>query len=139
MSKVDIEWVKQQFIATKTKKAVGIAVLELLEAWEPIEMSPQDLRAVLDIFSKVALGHSIVETPQTELWVQAQAGQLSVGDIVRVRHDAFDGSIGANQNGRPGIVAAIRSGDIIFNSTDGINPVLDGVHYRPSQLEKRIR
>jgi hypothetical protein len=139
MSKVDIEWVKQQFIATKTKKAVGIAVLELLEAWEPIEMSPQDLRAVLDIFSKVALGHSIVETPQTELWVQAQAGQLSVGDIVRVRHDAFDGSIGANQNGRPGIVAAIRSGDIIFNSTDGITPVLDGIHYRPAQLEKRIR
>lgn len=139
MSKVDTDWVKQQFIAAKVKKSVGLAVLDMLTAWEPVEMSPEDLKSVLDIFSKVALGHSIIETPKTELWVQAQAGQLSVGDIVRVRHDAFNGVLGANQNGRPGVVAAIRSGDIIFNSTDGAIPILDGIHYRPAQLEKRLR
>jgi hypothetical protein len=139
MSKVNIDWVKEQFVAAKVKKGVGLAVLDMLSAWEPVEMSPEDLRSVLDIFSKVALGHSIVETPKTELWVQAEPGQISVGDIVRVRHDAFDGVLGANQNGRPGLVAAIRSGDIIFNSTDGLNPVLDGIHYRPTQLEKRIK
>jgi hypothetical protein len=139
MSKVNIDWVKEQFVAVKLKKKVGLAVLDLLEAWDPIEMPEEDLKEVLKVFSKVALGHAIAETPKEELWVQAQPGQLVVGDIVRVRHDAFTGPLGATQNGRPGVVAAIRSGDIIFNSTDGQNPMLDGVHYRPQQLEKRIK
>jgi hypothetical protein len=139
MSKVNIDWVKQQFVDAKVKKGVGLAVLDMLKAWEPVEMSPEDLRSVLDIFSKVALGHALTETPKSELWIQAQPGQLSVGDVVRVRYDAFDGVLGANQNGRPGVVSAIRSGDIIFNSTDGMNPVLDGIHYRPAQLEKRVK
>jgi len=115
MSKVNIDWVKEQFVAVKLKKKVGLAVLDLLEAWDPIEMPEEDLKEVLKVFSKVALGHAIAETPKEELWVQAQPGQLV------------------------GVVAAIRSGDIIFNSTDGQNPMLDGVHYRPQQLEKRIK
>lgn len=139
MSEVNIDWVKEQFVAVKLKKKVGLAVLDLLETWKPIEMPEEDLKEVLSVFSKVALGHAITTTPTNEVWVQAQAGQISVGDIVRVRHDAFSGTLGATQNGRPGVVAAIRSGDVIFNSTDGQHPVLDGVHYRPTQLEKRIK
>lgn len=139
MSEVNIDWVKEQFVAVKLKKKVGLAVLDLLEAWKPIDMSEEDLKSVLEVFSKLAMGHAITTTPTNEVWVQGQPGQLVVGDIVRVRHDAFSGPIGANQNGRPGVVAAIRSGDIIFNSTDGLSPMLDGVHYRPFHLEKRIK
>jgi hypothetical protein len=85
------------------------------------------------------LGHSLVTINTEEVWVDAQRGQLNVSDTVRVRHDAFSDSTGHIHNGRRGIVAAIRSGDIIFKSTDEKDPFLDGVHYRPEVLQKRVR
>ncbi len=139
MSAVNIQWVQEQFIEARVKKGVGLAVLDMLQAWEPIDLGPEDAKTALEILSKVALGHALVNTPTSELWVQAQPGQLNVGDIVRVRHDAFDGTKGAGINGRSGIIAAIRSGDIIFNATDRKSPAIEGAHYRPADLEKRLR
>ena len=139
MSAVNIQWVQEQFVEARVKKGVGLAVLDMLKAWEPVDLSPEDAKTALEILSKVALGHALVTTPTSELWVQAQPGQLNVGDIIRVRHDAFDGVKGAGINGRSGIIAAIRSGDIIFNATDQKSPAIEGMHFRPADLEKRIR
>jgi hypothetical protein len=139
MSAVDTQWVQEQFIQARVKKGIGLAVLDMLKAWEPVDLNPEDAKVALEILSKVALGHALVSTPSTELWVQAQPGQLNVGDIVRIRYDAFDGAKGAGINGRSGIIAAIRSGDIIFNATDQKSPAIEGAHYRPADLEKRIR
>lgn len=137
--KINYEWVKQQFADAKVRVGTGKAVLVLLKAWEDIDVPEEQGKQILDIFSQVALGYSLVTINTEEAWVDAQRGQINVGDIVRVKHDAFSDSTGYIHNGRRGIVAAIRSGDIIFKSTDEKDPVLDGVHYRPEVLQKRVR
>lgn len=138
MSKVNTNWVKDQFAKAKVRVGVGMAVLKMLECWEDINLKGKDAQEVLEILSKVALGHALV--PETRgQWVQAQAGFMKVGETVRVRHDAFDGELGMIHNGREGIVVALRSGDVIFKSNDGQEPVLDGAHYRPDKLEKLIQ
>ena len=137
--KINYEWVKQQFADAKVRVGTGKAVLTLLKTWEEIDVSEEQSKQILDIFSQIGLGHSLVTINTEEVWVDSQRGQVNVGDIVRVRHDAFSDSTGQIHNGRRGIVAAVRSGDIIFKSTDEKDPFLDGVHYRPESLQKRVR
>jgi hypothetical protein len=139
MRKINYEWVKEQFADAKIRIGTGKAVLKMLKTWEEIEMDPNQSKEVLDILSKVGLGHALIEVNKDEVWVPTQRGQIGVGDIVRVAHDAFSDSTGHIHNGRRGVVVAIRSGDVIFKSTDEKDPVLDGVHYSPEKLEKRIR
>jgi PHP family Zn ribbon phosphoesterase len=136
---VNYEWVKEQFAESKTRVAVGKAVLDLLKVWETIDLNPEQARRALEIFQDLGMGHSLVSLAKDEVWVDAKRGQLSVGDQVRVMHDAFDGELGAIHNGRRGTIVAIRSGDIIVNSIDGKRPSIDGVHYQPEKLQKRIR
>jgi hypothetical protein len=62
-----------------------------------------------------------------------------VGDIVRVRNDAYTGKLAPIHNGRPGVIVAIRSGDIIVNLTDMEEPEISGAHYSPEVLEKRVQ
>jgi hypothetical protein len=73
------------------------------------------------------------------VWIPLQPGQITVGDQVRVMSDAFDDKTGMIHNGRLGKVMAIRYGDVIFKSTDGKSPELNGVHYSPYKLEKRVK
>jgi hypothetical protein len=93
------------------------------------------------MFSKLALGTVLVqpEVASNEVWIPALPGQLVVGDEVRVLANAFSDSVGVSHNGRRGRVVAIRYGDVIFKSTDGKEPVLEGTHYSPYKLEKRIK
>lgn len=136
MTSVNYDWINEQFAAAKVRVGSGKAVLKMLKTWEEIEVSPEQAKDIIAILSKVALGHSLVETPKNEVWVQAQAGQLTIGDIIRVRVDAFDGEKGMRFNGHVGKIGAIRSGDIIIASA---NQSVDGTHFRPADLEKRIR
>lgn len=136
MTSVNYDWINEQFTAAKVRVGSGKAVLKLLKTWEEIDVSPEQAKEIIGILSKVALGHSLIETPKNEVWIQAQAGQLIVGDVVRVRIDAFDGEKGMRFNGHVGRIGAIRSGDIIVASA---NKGVDGVHFRPADLEKRIR
>lgn len=136
MTNVNYDWVNQQFAAAKVRVGTGKAVLKLLKTWEEIEVTPEQAKEIFSILSRVALGHSLVETPKNEVWVQAQAGQLKVGEVIRVRADAFNGEKGVAFNGKVGKIGAIRSGDVIFASSD---LSLNGVHFRPSELEKRIK
>ena len=136
MTNVNYDWINQQFAAAKVRVGTGKAVLKLLKTWEEIEVSPEQAKDIFEILSKVGQGHALVQTSKDEVWVQAQAGQLKVGEIIRVRHDAFDGDKGVSYNGKVGKIAAIRSGDIIIGSAD---KTVDGVHFRPVDLEKRIR
>jgi len=104
-----------------------------------MKLSDNQTKDVIDLFSRLALGHSIVPEKPDELWVDAQPGSILVGDEVRVKADAYDGSTGAMHNGRRGKVVGVRYGDIIFKSMDDKTPVLDGAHYTPHLLQKRIR
>ena len=139
MPEVNIEWVRAQMEEAKVKVGVGNAILKLLEEWEGMKLSDNQTKDVIDLFSRLALGHSIVPEKPDELWVDAQPGSILVGDEVRVKADAYDGSTGAMHNGRRGKVVGVRYGDIIFKSMDDKTPVLDGAHYTPHLLQKRIR
>ena len=140
MSKLDLLWVKQQIQAAKVKKPVGNSILSLVEHFEETneQLTEDDKKRVVEVFSVVALGHTIVKEEKNEHWVPLQPGRISVSDVVRVRSDAFDGALGKVHNGRKGVVVAIRYGDVIFKSTDGKTPVLDGTHYSPHALEKLV-
>lgn len=137
--KINYEWVKDQFAKARVKISVGKPVLELLATWEKLNVKDEDAKSVFDVFSKVAVGHSLVNTPEGEIWIDARPGDIKVADTVRVKNNAFNGTLGNLHNGRIGRIVAIRSGDIIVDSVDGEEPELKGIHYKASSLEKRIR
>jgi hypothetical protein len=145
MPEVDMNWVKQQLTENKTKRVVGDTVIKLLNTWTEVKGTDPDpekdqanLSQVIELFSKIALGHAIVKENKNENWIPAQAGSLVVADDVRVKWNAFDGEKGKIHNGRRGKIVSIRYGDIIMKTTDGKEPVLEGFHYTPQQLEKRV-
>jgi hypothetical protein len=139
MPNIDETWVREQFQAARVKVGVGNAVLKLLKTWSDIDLSDKALNETIEVFAKVALSHALVETPKNEVWLPAQPGFILVADVVRVMHDAYDGDLGRVHNGRVGKVVAVRHGDVVFKSTDGKLPDLDGTHYTPYKLEKRVQ
>ena len=139
MPEVNYDWVRLQMQEARIKVGVGNAILKLLKTWETLNVSPTQMKEVMQYFPKLALTHSIVPEPAQEKWIDAQPGAILVGDEVRVKDDAYDGSTGAIHNGRRGRVVAVRYGDIIFKSNDGKEPLLGGTHYAPYQLQKRIQ
>jgi len=141
MAEINIEWVKEQLTLNKTKKMTGDAVLELLETWKNTKRPPKsdNSKEILDIFSKLALGYALVKEDNSETWIQVQPGAIKVTDVVRVKFDAFDEESGKyTLNGRKGKVVGVRYGDIIMKSDDNKIPLLDGIHLRPENLEKRV-
>ena len=112
----------------------------MLETWNAQKLSDNQLKETKEYFSKLAAGENIYEDKTVdEVWVPAMPGQLTVGDEVRVLSNAFSDKAGVTHNGRRGKIIAIRYGDVIFKSTDGKTPDLEGVHYSPYKLEKRVR
>lgn len=139
MKHVDTDWASAQLASVKAKKAVGTSVMALLDAWKELKHNDRDSKEVLDVFSKLAMTNSLLPESSEEVWVEARPGFVSVGDVVRVKHDAYADKLGTVHNGRVGKVVAVRYGDIIFRSTDDKLPFLDGTHHSPYKLEKRIK
>ncbi len=139
MPEVNYDWVRQQMQGARVKVGVGNAILKLLKTWETLDLSGPQVKEVTALFPQLALTHSIITEPATEKWIDAQPGSITVGDEVRVKADAYDGNTGVIHNGRRGRVVAVRYGDIVFKSTDDKEPILEGAHYAPYQLQKRIQ
>jgi hypothetical protein len=139
MPQVNREWVKAQFSAARVRVGSGEAVLKLLEVWDSVKLSPDMTKDAVEIFSKIALNHSLIPDAPEEKWGPAQPGFILVGDEVRVLSDAFDGELGAVHNGRRGVVVGVRYGDVIMTSNDGVDPKLEGAHYSPHKLQKRYQ
>lgn len=139
MPTVDYKWAKQQLNAARARRGAGDAALELLKAWEGITIEEALIPEAVELFSTLAKGHAFTSSDPT-LWVDAfPGGPVRVGTIVRIKADAFDGKSGKIHNGRVGKVVAIRSGDVIVNSTDGIEPLLNAAHYPFQALQFRAR
>jgi hypothetical protein len=138
MSELDPKWVEEQFIKARLKVGVGKAVLKLIEAWKSVNLKGTDVDTAFAIAARLVQGHAIVEERKDEKWLPVQPGFIKVNDTVRVMADAFDGELGTIHNSRRGVVTAIRSGDIIVKSTDGLEPLLDGGHYSPKKIEKLV-
>jgi len=137
---VDFEWVKEQLTKARVRKGPGDVAIELLKKWEEIDLPEELASEAINTFAELAKGHALVEEGnKEEVWVPAMAGHMKVADQVRVKKDAFQGELGKMHNGRRGVVIAIRYGDIIVNSTDNRKPSLDGSHYSPHHLEKRVK
>lgn len=139
MAKVDFTWVKQQLTAGRVIRKTGDSALALLKVWDDLNLADsKDAADVVAVFSKLAMGHALVVDETSDVWVPAMPGKMKVGDVVRVKFDAFAGDLGRLHNGRVGVVTAIRYGDIIVKTTDGKTPQIDGAHYSPFHLEKRV-
>ncbi|UDL15898.1 hypothetical protein QEH42_gp107 [Microbacterium phage Pumpernickel] len=139
MPNLDKDWVTRQLASARVPKPVGKALVRLTEVWNELDLTEEFYEQTVELFSELALGHSIAETgPGT--WVPANVGaMLQVGDIVRVKTDAFSSAAaGHTHNGRQGKVVAKRSGDIIVDLTDDLGPKLQAVHYPASKLEKLV-
>ena len=139
MPEINEKWIKEQMQDAKVKVGVGNALLKLIATWEQLKISDSQQKEVLALFNKLALGHAVTPDVPNEVWIDAQPGAITVGDQVRVKLDAYQGSTGSLHNGRRGKVVGIRYGDIIFKSSDGREPNLDGSHYSPHQLQKRVQ
>lgn len=142
MPQLPRDWITEQLKAARTKPSVSKIVIHLLKAYEelPADLNLADAKNALELLPKLAMGHALVaENQGPEVWVPGRPGVFKVGDQVRVAVDAFDGDVGLMHNGRRGRVAAIRSGDIIVDSTDDKMPPLLGSHYSPFKLEKRVQ
>jgi len=138
MPDVNWDWVRTQLELAKVRVGTGKAVMKLLEDWEKLKLTDNMASETIATFSRLAKGEAFVEENSEEKWIPAQPGQLTVGDEVRVLADAFDGKLAAVHNGRRGRIVAIRYGDVIMKTTDDKEPVLDGAHYSPYKLEKRV-
>ena len=144
MTNVDMEWVKDQLTNAKVTKPVGNAVIKLLDLWSTFKLSDDSAEKAVDIFSSLALGHTVAQPTLTEIdlsgeWQQAAPGFIKRTDIVRVKNDAFTGDLGRIHNGRVGKVVDVRSRDVIVMTIDGKNPHLGGAHYSPYMLEKLVK
>jgi len=142
MPQLPREWITEQLKAARTKPSVSKIVIHLLKAYEelPADLSLDDAKKAFEILPELALGHALVpKNTGPEVWAPGMPGLFKVGDQVRVLFDAFDGEAGLVHNGRVGRVSAIRSGDIIVDSTDDKAPPLLGAHYSPFKLEKRVQ
>ena len=73
-----------------------------------------------------------------EKWIQAHATNTKVGDIVRVKENAFSHELGKSHNGRICEVTEVHSGDFIVKSIDGKKPILKRTFYSPNILEKKV-
>jgi hypothetical protein len=138
MGDLDMDWVKSQLQAAKVRKPVGDATMKLIELFDSFDITKEYKEKTIEMFSILAKGHVVVKEKKDETWVQVQPGDIRVTEIVRVKADAFDGSLGTIHNGRRGVVVGVRYGDVIIKSNDGKEPILDGAHYPPQKLEKLI-
>ncbi len=140
MPKVNFKWVKEQLQGASVRQGPGDAVLDLLKTWDGIPLTDEHAEDAVDTFSSLAKNQSLIKTPTEQTWVPAASGgSTRVGDIVRIKHNAYKGEAGVINNGRVGKITAIRSGDVIFRSTDGLEPFLDNTHHPFTALERRVR
>lgn len=142
MPEVNHEWIREQLEAAKVKVGSGKAILKLLETWEELpKLSPALVDEITNVFPKLVKGQPLTVEEQEDdyFWIDVQPGNIKVGEVVRVKIDAFAEKLGTIHNGRRGVVVGVRYGDVIVNDTDGKNPPLKGVHYSPYKLEKRVK
>lgn len=141
MSKQNWQWIYQQLTDKKATKASGDAAIELLKKLESIDLTDSQSREAVDLFSKLAVGESLVlPVEENEVWVPARAGAIKVGDEMMVMSDAYDNpDLAVLHNGRRGKVVRISYGDIILKYTDGKLPAIDGAHHAPYRLKKLVK
>lgn len=140
----NMDWARDQLdLAGYTGKGKGErpqirnSVEALLVALEK-QRHPSDdyTRKVIDLFSKLALGHNIAPKGVQDVgarWVQFVLGEVPVGTTVRVKDDAYTGNHAEEHNGRVGRLAAARGGYAFVVYDESAESV--GQNHAPDKLE----
>ena len=99
------DWVDAQLEKSKTPQPLATSVKRLLETLETMNLATDDsLREIIDKFQKLALGHTIAAPEKPGKWEPVVPGDYRIGDTVRVRPDAYEGTKGTIHNDRRGRV-----------------------------------
>lgn len=136
--RIDWIWSQDQIERSGMETDSWVALNELIERWNELDLTEEQARSVYQAFSELAQGHALLPEESEEVWVEAIRGSVHTGDTVRVLHNAFEGQLGEYHNGRVGRVTAVRSGQVFFRSTDDLTPHIDGAHYDFDKLQKRV-
>lgn len=137
MTERDRQWVERQLHVADVEPAVEQAVIELLQTLDRCDLPEESIAVAATVFAELAQGRHIA--PERVVgrgaWLPADPSTLRPGDRVRVRWDAFTGTVGEIHNGREGVVVEVGGGDAIVRSTDDREPRLAASHYSPHVLE----
>lgn len=71
-------------------------------------------------------------------WADVDCMSLSVGDILRVKFDAYQTSVGKIHNGRLVRVIEVKDGDVHVVTADYKLPYLPRARHAPYRLEKKV-
>jgi len=112
-----------------------------------VEADPENTVKAFPVIARLLSGQPLTE----EFWEETQRATrlwdwkpvlprtLRPGDVVRVRHDAYDGASGRLHNGREGRVLALRGGIIIgYMDASGKRSTGMGIRHEMGKLERRV-
>jgi signal peptidase I len=71
-------------------------------------------------------------------WVDVESMTINVGDILRVKHDAYDSKVGNIHNGRIVRVIEVKDGDVHVTTADYKTPYLSRARHAPYRLERKV-
>jgi hypothetical protein len=122
----DLEWIQNQLREVgdihNAKGNMTLGIINAINKRKFPGLAEDDLTLCMERALKLFLGHPIVETPLEDgrQWVEAVPGELSVRDRVRVKPDAYQGTVGTIHNGRVGRVVSMRNGSIrvVYDDAD---------------------
>lgn len=113
--KVDWLFVDQQLQKYDFSPAEDVLVRKVLHVLEQAGLSQEELAnfaGVLDVVEALLNGHALSSPSSNEQWRDALPGDIVKRDRVRVKHDAYSGSVGVHHNGKEGRVASILNGKV---------------------------
>lgn len=139
-------WARNQLSdANATEEEVEFT-MRLLEAWFngfDSDLLDGSVWNSLKYFDTLARGKAIEPEPDApedkEVWVPAKAGSIRVGNIVRVRTDAFepDSENTHHYNGKRGRVVGFRV-SVVRVKLDDSDPGVPFSQFRMPQLEVKV-
>ena len=110
--RIDWKFVDFQLKMKELPAGQDLLVRKLLHTLEQVGLEHHDLPAlqgVLETVVSLSNGYAL-HVDLSEQWVDAVPGDISNRDRVRVKRDAYTGSVGVRHNGKTGRVAALRNG-----------------------------
>ena len=72
------------------------------------------------------------------LWMSVEMADIKIGDVLRVKNDAYDGKAAKTHNGRLVRVIDRGDGDVIVCTIDMKMPYLAKTRHAPYRLERKV-
>lgn len=112
MTSTDYEWLDKRLTELGyTDSSITRAVKELSYVLDGEDLSKEDRKTVTDLLSSVIDDRLYMSDAPTESkWVPYEIGETNLGDTIRVKKDAYEGSVGEKHNGKVGHIVGIRGG-----------------------------